>query len=389
MPTVSKARRKQADAAAAAFDAHFRKEYGDRWDTLHEYLRRPTAYAALINAYAPAAEADSVLMADPASSNYALFKLPALESPGPTRLLSLVCPRLPPGRDLPFPPARPAAASDPALRLHTHWNLDAASILVAHMLDARPGHAVLDLCSAPGGKAICIAQRLWPELYADRPGPKPVQPSMLHVNEVDQSRNVRLASNMKNFLPQSLFDKGLVEVLQLDGSSSRAVNLFPLGEEGYDRVLLDAPCSSERHIIHAHTRASNSGTIAPEMSAWKPQSSKSIAKLQLSLLRTAWSALRVGGKMIYATCSLSSTENDQVVAAFLEGNDSAVVHWGVPGPAEDVQLAAACERTKFGRIALPDHPIPGTEQRSPWGPLYFCMLHKVTTTAGASGSGNH
>lgn len=383
MPPVSKTRKKQADAAASAFDAHFRKEYGDRWDVLHEELRRPTAYAALINAYAPAAEADSVLMADIASTDYALFRLPTLANPTQTRLLSLVCTRRPPGRELPFPPARPAAAADPSLRLHTHWNLDAASVLVAHMLDARPGHAVLDLCSAPGGKAVCIAQRLWPMLYADRPSGESLQPSMLHVNEVDPSRNKRLTSNMKSYLPASLFDRGLVEVLQLDGSSSRSVNLLPLGEEGYDRILIDAPCSSERHIIHAHARASNAGTIAPEMSAWKPQGSKTISKLQLSLLRNAWTALRIGGKLIYATCSLSNTENDQVVAAFLQDNSSAVVDWGIPGPAEDVHLAAACERTQFGRIALPDHIIPSTNQRSPWGPLYFSILQKVTTTTDA------
>lgn len=379
---VSKTRRKQADAAADAFDAHFRKEYGVRWDVLRERLRNQTAYAAVINAYSPASEADMVLMGDPASSNYALFRLPATGAPTTTRLLSITCTRLPPGRDLPFPAARPAAAANPEFRLHTHWNLDAASILVAHMLDARPGHAVLDLCSAPGGKAVCIAQRLWPELYADRPSTPSAQPSMLHVNEVDPSRNRRLTSNMKSYLPRSLFDRGLVEVLQLDGSSNRAVPLFPLGEEGYDRILIDAPCSSERHLIHAHTRASNAGTVAPEMSAWKPQGSKTIAKLQLSLLRTAWNALRVGGRLIYATCSLSNTENDHVISAFLEDNTSAVVNWGVPGSTEDRHLAASCERTKYGRIALPDHQVPGTDQHSPWGPLYFCILYKVTTTVG-------
>ena len=119
------------------------------------------------------------------------------------------------------------------------------------------------------------------------------------------------------------------------------------------------------------------------MSAWKPQGSKTISKLQLSLLRNAWKALRVGGKLIYATCSLSNTENDQVVAAFLQGNPSVVVDWGIPDAREDVHLAAACERTQFGRIALPDHIIPGTNQRSPWGPLYFSILQKVTTTADA------
>ena len=50
---INKAQRKQFQAAADAFDAHFASEYGARWAELKARLLRPTEYAALINAYAP------------------------------------------------------------------------------------------------------------------------------------------------------------------------------------------------------------------------------------------------------------------------------------------------------------------------------------------------
>lgn len=375
MPTVSKAQQRQAQAAAEAFDAYFAREYGaERWERLRARLVLPTEYAALINAYAPSAEVDRALLAEASIGSYALLRLPALpdrtRSDVPIRLLCLTRAALAPG-ERPFPPPHPAAAEDVQHRVHTHWNLDAASVLAAHCLDVRPGQAVLDLCAAPGGKSLTLAQQLWPEWYADRAARAPSSPSMLHANEVDAPRHRRLHANLQAYLPPALFDQGLVETLRIDGTSPRAVHLFPLGEGGYDRVLLDAPCSSERHILHAHARSQKSGTVAPEMLAWKPTLTRSLAKTQLALLRTAWQALRDGGKLVYATCSLSQHENDQVVGAFLRTLE------GPPPRFLDTNaLAAFCEKTQYGYLALPDHTPPGASKPSPWGPLYFSVLTK-------------
>lgn len=377
MPPVSKAQQRQAHAAAEAFDAYFACEYGqERWARLRARLVLPTEYAALINAYAPSAEVDRALLAEAPMGSYALLRLPSLpdrtRSEVPTRLLCLTRATLAPG-ERPFPPPHPAAAEDEQHRVHTHWNLDAASVLAAHCLDVKPGHAVLDLCAAPGGKSLTLAQQLWPERYADRAARPTGTPSLLHANEVDAPRHRRLHANLQAYLPPALFDEGLVETLRIDGTSPRAVHLFPLGEKGYDRVLLDAPCSSERHILHAHVRSQKSGTVAPEMLAWKPTLTRSQAKTQLALLRTAWQALREGGKLVYATCSLSQHENDQVIHAFLRS---------LEGPAprflETHALAAFCEKTQYGYLALPDHTAPQATAPSPWGPLYFSVLTKPT-----------
>lgn len=389
MGPPSKTQRKHAQAAADAFDAHFAHEYGaERWGTLRQELARPTEYAALVNAYAPAGEVDRSLLSAAPSDAYSLFRLPALHAAGaspPTRLLCLT-PRARTDGALPFPAAHPANADNAEARLHTHWSLDAASVLAAHMLDVRPGNAVLDLCAAPGGKSIVLAQRLWPERYADRPAAAHAGAgaSVLHANEVDAPRNKRLASNLRSYLPPSLFRSGNVEVLRIDGAAPRAAHMLPFGEEGYDRVLLDAPCSSERHVIHAHVKAQQAGQVAPEMSAWKPNGSRSMAKLQLALLRNAWAAVKPGGQVLYATCSLSGAENDGVVSSFLERStsDTPGVHAEIVWDAsDDPVLNATCERTRYGRFALPDR------ERSPWGPLYFCVLRKVEGDAPAPGSG--
>lgn len=368
---ISKAQRRQFQAVADAFDAHFANEYGARWTQLKERLLRPTEYAALINAYAPSVDVDRAL-AENDGAQYAVLKLPraphGAPSAVPTRVLCLTrvdfdaaC------GALPFPAPHPASASDAQHRVCTHWNLDAASVLAAQCLDIQPGQAVLDMCAAPGGKSITLAQRLWPSLYADKPSEAPCT-SMLHANEVDVTRHKRLQTNLQTYLPPTLFDQGLVDVLRIDATSPRAVHLFPLGEEGYDRILIDAPCSSERHILHAFARAQQSGTTAPEMLAWKPSMTRTLAKTQLALLHTAWSALRPGGRVLYATCSLSQHENDGVVRAFLASAPAHVVRTD--------QLWRYCEPTEFGYMALPDHTVPGTDSVSPWGPLYFSILTK-------------
>ena len=93
MGPPSKTQRKHAQAAADAFDAHFAHEYGaERWGTLRQELARPTEYAALVNAYAPAGEVDRSLLSAAPSDAYSLFRLPALHAAGaspPTRLLCL------------------------------------------------------------------------------------------------------------------------------------------------------------------------------------------------------------------------------------------------------------------------------------------------------------
>jgi len=269
--------------------------------------------------------------------------------------------------------------------------MDGASILAAHMLQVQPGDRVLDLCAAPGGKSLVLAQALWPSLHATEISSPSSDlqsvGSFLHSNEFDSSRNKRLASNLQSYLPAELIAMNAIQIVRVDGTEKSAAEELPFGQGGYDKVLLDAPCSSERHIIHAYVKTTSSGHIAEEMTNWKASHSKTLARTQTALLMTALRAVKIGGTVVYATCSLSREENDDVIERIVEtvkrerkrNSESPRHAWKLKFDArfEDDDSARAIldnmtEKTKYGRIALPDHVSGGK-----WGPLYFCILQKI------------
>lgn len=290
-----------------------------------------------------------------------------------------------------YPVPQQVSSGEAGKLVLSHWNMDLASVLAACVLQVRPGDRVLDLCAAPGGKSIVLAQMLWPEGYADSTrsseSTSDTLSTCLHSNESDHARHKRLLANMQSYLPSKLFANGAVKIVRIDGSDKSAVHELPLGSGGYDKVLLDAPCSSERHVIQAHVKAASAGQIADEMANWKASHTKSLAKTQAALLMTALKAVKLGGKVLYATCSISHEENDDVIERTIEAAkrerkksfDSPQSAWKikVDSPFEgdasgNYLLESMSEATKYGRIALPDHPAEGR-----WGPLYFCSIQKV------------
>lgn len=141
----------------------------------------------------------------------------------------------------------PQPPSDLDSGLVSYYWLDLASLVPPLLLGAQQGHAVLDMCAAPGGKSLALAQLLFQRRSADvgggpdsgMPGPR----SRLTCNEVDGPRRVRLQKVISDYLPPSV--RSSVKVTPHDGTSFWA--RFEAGL--YDRVLLDAPCSSDRHVV--------------------------------------------------------------------------------------------------------------------------------------------
>lgn len=387
MPNVkaTKALQKRSDQALDAFNKYYAGIWGEeRWhDSLFPAMNKPTRYSALINQYANTSNVETLLCKDGENDCEAL-RFGSSENPNGPPLVYVKT------SENAFPPPIPVISADSGSRLYSHWNMDAASVIAAHMLGVKPGDKVLDLCAAPGGKSIVLAQMLWPGMHAEIPltgdSDAKQEDSNLHSNEFDKTRNARLESNLKSYLPQTLLTDNYVKVLRIDGSEKSAAADLPLGEDGYDKVLLDAPCSSERHIIHAYVKANASGQIADEMSNWKSSHSKTLAKTQLALLLTAVKAVKIGGSILYATCSISHEENDDVVERVLDAlkrdrkkSSGAPTAWRIKVEISskdetqpDSVLDSMTEKTKYGRIALPDHPAGGR-----WGPLYFCTLKKV------------
>ncbi|XP_035484015.2 tRNA (cytosine(34)-C(5))-methyltransferase, mitochondrial [Scophthalmus maximus] len=186
----------------------------------------------------------------------------------------------------PHPLRFPSQAHRPG-QLKQYYLLNSASLLPVLALQVRDGEKVLDLCSAPGGKALAIMQCATPEL--------------LCCNEPDPNRRDRLAKTLESFLPRSLHSKVIVSAQdgQCFGQSEAAT---------YDKVLVDAPCSNDRSWLYS---------CSSQQGEQRLKERARLPALQAQLLSSALSAVRPGGLVVYSTCTLSNSENYAVVEAVL------------------------------------------------------------------------
>lgn len=168
----------------------------------------------------------------------------------------------------------------------------AASWLPVVLLDPRPGEEVLDLAAAPGGKASHIAARM-------------NNVGRLACVEPIRGRFFRLKATL---------DRLGVTCASLYLKDGRAVGGAVPGR--FDRVLLDAPCSSE-----AQMRAFDPDTFAH----WSERKVREASRKQRGLIRSAFQALKPGGRLVYATCSLAPEEGEAVVTDLLRAEPLADV----------------------------------------------------------------
>ncbi|XP_049454323.1 tRNA (cytosine(34)-C(5))-methyltransferase, mitochondrial [Epinephelus fuscoguttatus] len=225
----------------------------------------------------------------------------------------------------PYPLRFPSQAHRPG-QLKQYYLLNAASLLPVLALQVRDGEKVLDLCAAPGGKALAIMQC--------------ATPALLCCNEPDPHRRDWLAKTLESFLPRSLISRVIVSAQ--DGRS------FGQSEAGtYDKVLVDAPCSNDRSWLYSSS--SQQGEHRLKERARLPA-------LQAQLLRSALSAVRPGGVVVYSTCTLSSSENCAVVETVLNDCPEAVP--------EDLWDEIASPLSKYFTFS-PAHPGHGQTPQKP------------------------
>lgn len=211
------------------------------------------------------------------------------------------------------------------------YHLDRASGAAARSLGAEPGDRVLDLCAAPGGKTLVLALALQGV-------------GSLISNERSAARRERLRRVIDEHLPSELR-----EIVTVTGHDAEKWGLHE--QNLYDKVLLDAPCSSERHLLGQ-----------PKLlKEWTPSRSVQLARRQHAMLCAGWDALRPGGRLLYSTCALSPEENDGVVERLLKSRGKRVEIFSEEVP--------ETEPTRFGRIALPD-------KTGGAGPLYSARIGK-------------
>ncbi|HRF08074.1 MAG TPA: RsmB/NOP family class I SAM-dependent RNA methyltransferase [Xanthobacteraceae bacterium] len=159
------------------------------------------------------------------------------------------------------------------------WVQDAAAAIPARLLGNIKGKRVADLCAAPGGKTLQLAN------------------AGANVTAVDRSSS-RL-KRLKQNLDRTKLD---AEVVTADAATWEA--------EPFDAILLDAPCSA-------------TGTIRrhPDI-LWQktPEDLEQVTKLQSRLLDNAARLVKPGGLIVYSTCSLEPEEGEEQIEALLSRN---------------------------------------------------------------------
>jgi 16S rRNA (cytosine967-C5)-methyltransferase len=182
-----------------------------------------------------------------------------------------------------------AGASGVLLRLAGEGHIysqDEASQLVAHVLGARAGDRVLDVCAAPGSKTTQIAA-----LADDR--------ATVVAGDLYEHRLRVVRESCERLGVKS------VSAVAFDAESGLSF------EDGaFDRVLVDAPCTG-------------TGTLRrnPEI-RWRlaPENIAELASVQSRIISEASRVVRRGGRLVYSTCSVEREENEGVVAEFLRSH---------------------------------------------------------------------
>ncbi|CCK74194.1 MAG: 16S rRNA (cytosine(967)-C(5))-methyltransferase RsmB [Oleispira antarctica] len=165
---------------------------------------------------------------------------------------------------------------------------DEAAQLAAELLDPQAGETVLDACAAPGGKTCHILESA----------------TDLNVTAIDleEKRLVRVNENL--------------ERLNLEAKTIACdANDLDTWWDGklFDRILLDAPCAAIG-VIRRH----------PDIKLLRRKEDiEQLADVQLGLLKSLWSTLKPGGRLVYATCSIMPMENATVIDTFIQAQNDA------------------------------------------------------------------
>lgn len=194
------------------------------------------------------------------------------------------------------------------------------SMIPPFLLDIQPNDVCLDMCASPGSKTaqmLVALGRLKVVPFDSDASPFPFQydsDGLVIANELDTKRANMLVHQVKRLrllFPFALFtnhDARYFPEMTLRGPAGAAAGTTTTEETGevlrFDKILCDVVCSGD-------------GTLrkAPHIfKLWSPKEAINLQKLQIQIALRACHLLRVGGRLVYSTCSLNPVENEAVVA---------------------------------------------------------------------------
>ena len=188
-----------------------------------------------------------------------------------------------------------------------------ASQLAALSVEAKPGETVLDLCAAPGGKTILLAEQM---------------------QNTGRLYSCDAAENRVGLIRTAVQRMGLTNVEALCNDATKVNPALPQA----DRILADVPCNGLG--ILAKKPDLRYKTLDPAREA-------ELLATQSAILDTAAALLKAGGRLVYSTCTIDPTENQQQIAAFLARHPE----FCVAEPA--VALPAGMTAGEHGTLSVP------------------------------------
>ena len=207
---------------------------------------------------------------------------------------------------------------------------DAGAQLAAQILQPAVGDIILDACAAPGGKTAHLFE---------------LQPNIkITALDISESRLQRVKENCQRL--------GFKPTL-IAGDATQVDDWWQ--GECFDKILLDVPCSAtgviRRHPDIKHLRREEDITT--------------LVKLQREILLKNWALLKSGGHLLYATCSLFKSENEQQIEWFLQNTDDAKL-------AELPACVAQVESRADLKNGVQLFPVSGDNDG-----FYYALLEKV------------
>lgn len=179
---------------------------------------------------------------------------------------------------------RPKFTLDPLFHAGSYYVQESSSMFIDYVLGYLKSKIsldkVLDLCAAPGGKSTIILDHLESHQY-------------LISNEILPKRNLILRENLTKW--------GYPNFIITENSPKEYSSL----PEFFDAILLDAPCSGEG--LFRKDKAS--------MDEWSLENAQMCSERQYDIFKSIWSSLKVGGYLIYSTCTYNPDENERLLSS--------------------------------------------------------------------------
>ncbi|WP_104511438.1 16S rRNA (cytosine(967)-C(5))-methyltransferase RsmB [Acinetobacter indicus] len=203
---------------------------------------------------------------------------------------------------------------------------DEQAQLCAQLLPDLNGKVVIDACAAPGGKTAHILEKF--------------SPATLVALDQDPKRLLRVTENLERL---QLTDTQQVEILAADATRWTAT-------EPVDCIVLDAPCSAIG-VMRRH----------PDIRLLRQSADiQQTVELQQQILEQMWSQLKVGGTLLYITCSILKAENEQQMQQFFAQH----------ADAKEIKIATDYGvEQQYGRQLLPE--------AGRGDGFYYCRIEKI------------